>query len=158
MFKYLKAMLVAIAFVAAPTSPALANDVNLSVPNWSTAKVVSYLLKALIEEEFGLKVGLVPSTNPVIFKAMGIGKGDIDVHPEVWLPNQKDLVKKYVEEDGTVALAKRSSNAFAGFCVDKKSADAHGLKSVYDLSNPDISKVFDSDGDGEASEASGGDD
>jgi glycine betaine/proline transport system substrate-binding protein len=40
------------------------------------------------------KSELVPGNNATIFQAMDQGKGDIDVHPDVWLPNQESFTKQ----------------------------------------------------------------
>lgn len=95
-----------------------------------------------------MQVELVPSTNPVIFKAMGSGKGDIDVHPEVWMPNQKNLAEQYIDKNKTVAFAGNPYEALQGYCVTKMTMEQFDIKSVYDLANPAISNAFDSDGDG----------
>ena len=46
----------------------------------------------------------VPGNNATIFQAMHQSKGDIDVHPDVWLPNQESFTKKYVDGAGTVTI------------------------------------------------------
>ena len=134
------------ACLAALTTPTLAADITIGVPNWAAAEAISYLLDTLIERETGLEVDRVSSTNPVIFKAMDTG--DMDVHPDVWLPNQENLTGEFVDQKGTVALSPKSYAGFAGFCVTKKTADELGVKSIYDLADPDIAKHFDTDGDG----------
>ena len=91
---------------------------------------------------------LVPGNNAAIFQAMDQGKGDIDVHPDVWLPNQQTFTDKYVDGAGTVAL---SSNFYEGkqsFCVSKAFSEANNVTSIFDLARPEIAKLMDSDGNG----------
>lgn len=126
--------------------PAKAADITIGTPNWAAAEAITYMLETLIERETGLEVDSVSSTNPVIFEAMH--NGDMDVHPDVWLPNQKNLTERFVEQEGTVALSDKSYDGFAGFCVTKQTADALGVNSIYDLADPDIARNFDTDGDG----------
>ena len=55
----------------------------------------------------------VPGNNATIFQAMHQGKGAIDVHPDVWLPNQQSFTQKYVDGEKTVTL--RGENIAAEF-------------------------------------------
>lgn len=142
----MKRAILAGACLTALTGPVAAADITIGVPNWAAAEAISYMLDTLIERETGLEVERVSSTNPVIFKAMD--SGDMDVHPDVWLPNQKNLTEEFVQKKGTVALSDNSYDGFAGFCVTRKTAEELGVKSIYDLADPEIARNFDTDGDG----------
>lgn len=137
----------AVAAVALNSAVA-AEDLRIAVPNWAAAQVMSDIIDKVLTEELGLEVGQVHSTNPVIFEAMDRGGGDIDVHPDVWLPNQQNLVDKYVKDRGTVTLAQNGYWGQAGICVTKATADKLGISSVYDLTDPAIAREFDTNGDG----------
>ena len=132
------------------TGPVMAadNDIVIGLPNWTSAHVTGEVLKYIGENDLGLKIGTVRSSNPVIFKAMHEGKGGIDVHPEVWMPNQANLAKKYIEEAKTVEFAKRPYEARQGVCATKHTVETLGIKSVFDLVDPVVSKKFDTNGDG----------
>ncbi|GED41520.1 MULTISPECIES: ABC transporter substrate-binding protein [Cobetia] len=129
-------------------SSGLANaaDVTVGVPNWPTAAATSHILKVVMEDYLGLDVGLQNGTNAVIFEAMD--KGTIDVHPEVWLPNQQSLHDKYVKERGTVLQDMNGVEATQGICVTREVSEQYGISSIYDLTNPETAKLFDRDGDG----------
>jgi glycine betaine/proline transport system substrate-binding protein len=79
---------------------------------------------------------------------MDRNKGEVDIWPDVWLPNQQGLVDKYVKGAGTVKLAQNGYEAKQGYCVTQVTADKHGIKDVSDLANPDNAKLFDTNGDG----------
>lgn len=134
------------AVVAMLATPAMSADVRIGVPNWAAAEAISYMIDKFVEEETGLEVERIASTNPVIFKAMD--SGDMDVHPDVWLPNQKNLTEKYVDNAKTVKLSQKPYDGFAGFCVTKKTAEDLGVKNIYDLTDPETAKKFDTNGDG----------
>lgn len=104
------------------------------------------MLKIVIEDNFGLNVELQNSTNPVVFEAMD--SGSMDVHPEVWLPNQQNLHDKYVKTKGTVRMNPNGIPAFQGMCVTKYTADEYGVSKLSDLTDPEIAALFDTDGDG----------
>ena len=128
---------------------AKAADVVIPDPNYASGRATAYAVKAVIEEALGLEVEMLTTTAvPVIWEAMGRGKGEIDVWTETWLPNQQGLVGRYVEDEGTVSLSDRSFEAIQGYCVTTVTAEEHGVTSVFDLANPENAALFDTNGDG----------
>lgn len=135
--------------LAAGTVPAVAADVTMPDPNYATATAVMNVIKAAAEQELGLEVATVTTTAvPVIWEAMDRNKGEVDIWPDVWLPNQQGLVDKYVNGSKTVKLAKNGYEAVQGYCVTKTTVTDHNIKSVYDLADPENAKLFDTNGDG----------
>ena len=128
------------------SSIASAADVVIGVPNWPSVAATASILKVVIEDNFGLEVELQNATNPVVFEAMD--SGSMDIHPEVWLPNQSNLNNTFVNQKKTVVQAPNGTPAFQGMCVTKGTADRTGIKKISDLSDPDMAKNFDADGDG----------
>ncbi len=124
------------------TSPALAADLVVGVPNWPSVTVTANVIKAVVEKNLGLTVELQTGTNPVIFEALD--KGSMQIHPEVWLPNQQGLVDKY---KGKVELNANGAPAVQGMCANKVAADA-GFKDISDLADPVKTAMLDSDGNG----------
>ncbi len=144
----LRRLLLAAVAVTAVQGKALAADINIGVPNWAAAQVISNIMGKVLTNELGVEVAYVPGTNPVIFEAMDRSVGGIDVHPDVWMPNQKNLVQKYVHDLGTVVLSEVGYTGEAGLCVTEATVEKTGVKDIYDLTDPDIARMFDSDGDG----------
>ena len=129
--------------------PAIASEkVAIGVPSWTGAQAMANLLKVVIEERIGGQVELVPGNNAAIFQAMDQGKGDIDVHPDVWLPNQESFTKKYVDGAGTVVLNQNPYEGNQGFCVSKNFAKKMDITDIADLGRPDVAAAMDSDGNG----------
>ena len=129
--------------------PALAAEkVNIGVPSWTGAQAIAHLLKEVVESRIGGEAGLVPGNNATIFQAMHQSKGDIDVHPDVWLPNQESFTKKYVDGEKTVTLSKNPYEGNQGFCVSKQFGEANNITDIADLGRPDVAKKMDSDGNG----------
>ncbi len=127
-------------------SPVMAADIVIGVPNWPSVNATAHILKVAIEQNLGLEVELQNATNPIVFEAMD--SGAMHVHPEVWMPNQQNLHDTFVQDKGTVAMNPNGVVAFQGMCVDQATADANGIVSIDDLTNPDIANLFDSNGDG----------
>lgn len=129
--------------------PAFATEeVKIGVPSWTGAQAIAYLLGEVVESRIGGKVEYVPGNNATIFQAMDQGKGDIDVHPDVWLPNQESFTKKYVDEAGTVTLSSNPYQGDQGFCVSQDFGSANNITDIADLGRPDVAALMDSDGDG----------
>ncbi|OSQ50892.1 ABC transporter substrate-binding protein [Marivita geojedonensis] len=125
-----------------------AEEVKIGVPSWTGAQAIAHLLGAVVEMRIGGQVEYVPGTNATIFQAMDQGEGDIDVHPDVWLPNQESFTKKYVDEAGTVTLSSNAYEGNQGFCVSKDFGEANNITDIADLGRPDVAALMDSDGNG----------
>ena len=132
----------AFASVLSLATPLLAADVVVGVPNWPSVTVKANIIKQIVEKNLGKTVELQTGTNPVIFEA--IDKGAMQVHPEVWLPNQQALVD---QDKATVELNTHPTSAVQGICVDKAALDA-GIKDITDLTDPAKAALLDSDGNG----------
>ncbi|MEL6266330.1 MAG: glycine betaine ABC transporter substrate-binding protein [Pseudomonadota bacterium] len=130
-------------------APAMAAEkVAIGMPSWTGAQAMAHLLKAVVEMKIGGEATLVPGTNATIFQAMDRGKGEIDVHPDVWLPNQESFTQKYVAEAGTVVLSQNPYEGNQGYCVSENFAEANSITDITDLGRPDVAAAMDSDGNG----------
>ena len=137
------------ATVAAFATPALsAEEVKIGVPSWTGAQAIAHVLGEVVTSRIGGSVEYVPGNNATIFQAMDQGKGDIDVHPDVWLPNQESFTKKYVDGAGTVTLSSNPYEGNQGFCVSKDFGTANNITDIADLGRPDVAALMDSDGNG----------
>ncbi|MEM7406338.1 MAG: glycine betaine ABC transporter substrate-binding protein [Pseudomonadota bacterium] len=125
---------------------AQAADLVIGVPNWPSVRVTAHVLKVVMEDNLGLEVELQNGTNPVVFEAMDAGA--MHVHPEVWMPNQVNLHETYVKGKKSVKMNPNGIPAFQGMCVTKGTAERTGIVNLSDLTNPDMSAKFDTDGDG----------
>ena len=144
----MKTTLISAAIAGAMSLPAFAEEVKIGVPSWTGAQAIAHVLGEVVQSRIGGTVEYVPGNNATIFQAMDQGKGDIDVHPDVWLPNQESFTKEYVDGKGTVTL---SSNPYAGnqgFCVSKDFAAKMNITDIADLGRPDVAEAMDSDGNG----------
>ncbi len=134
--------------IALGSGSAMAESVNIGAPAWTGAQAIANLIKEVVVTRIGGTAELVPGNNAAIFQAMDAGKGDIDVHPDVWLPNQQTFTDKYVKGAGTVTLSSNSYEGKQSFCVSKDFSETNGVTSIFDLARPEIAKLMDSDGNG----------
>ena len=143
-----KSAILSATLLTAFSAPAFAESVKIGVPTWTGAQAIAHVLGAVVEHRIGGTVEYVPGNNATIFQAMDQGKGDIDVHPDVWLPNQESFTKQYVDGAGTVTLSSNSYAGNQGFCVSKDFAAANNITDIADLGRPDVAALMDSDGNG----------
>lgn len=146
-----KTLIMALSAAALATSAGAgfaAEKVNIGAPAWTGAQAIAHLIKEIVVTRIGGEADLVPGNNASIFQAMDQGKGDIDVHPDVWLPNQQSFTQKYVDGAGTVALSTKPYEGKQSFCVSKEFSEKNKVTSIFDLARPEVAKLMDSDGNG----------
>lgn len=146
-----KTLIMALSAAALATSAGAgfaAEKVNIGAPAWTGAQAIAHLIKEIVVTRIGGEADLVPGNNASIFQAMDQGKGDIDVHPDVWLPNQQSFTQKYVDGAGTVALSTKPYEGKQSFCVSKEFSEKNNVTSIFDLARPEVAKLMDSDGNG----------
>lgn len=132
--------------ISAFGSAAQAADVVIGVPNWPSVLATAHVLKVALENNLGLEVELQSATNPVVFEAMD--SGSMHVHPEVWLPNQDNLNQQFVSDKKTVRMNPNGVAGDQAMCVTKGTAERTGIANLSDLTDPEMAKNFDTDGDG----------
>lgn len=135
-----------VAMISTATTVARAADVVIGVPNWPSVLATAHILKVAIEDNLGLDVELQTGTNPVVFAAMD--SGSMHVHPEVWLPNNDNLKKRFVDAKQTVKISDNSVDGEQAMCVTKTTAERTGIVELAELTDPTMAKKFDTDGDG----------
>lgn len=148
MKKSVLSLSVGLMFGLSSTLAISAEKVNIGSPSWTGAQAIAALLQAVVVERIGGEANLVPGNNATIFQGMDQGKGDIDVHPDVWLPNQESFTKKYVDGKKTVTLSSNPYEGNQGFCVSQNFAKENSITDIADLGRPDVAIKMDSNNDG----------
>jgi glycine betaine/proline transport system substrate-binding protein len=143
-----KTILGAFVALAMTSTASMAETVKIGAPAWTGAQAIAHLIQEIVTSKMGSEAELIPGDNAAIFAAMDAGKGDIDVHPDVWLPNQQSFTDKYVEGTGNVALSENAYEGKQSFCVSKEFSEKNSVTSIFDLARPEIAKLMDSDGNG----------
>ncbi|WP_108814354.1 ABC transporter substrate-binding protein [Loktanella sp. Alg231-35] len=144
----MKKLLLSTALLAGMATASAAEEVKIGAPAWTGAQAIAHLIAEIVETRMGGEAELVPGNNASIFQAMGQGRGDIDVHPDVWLPNQQSFTDQYVVGEGTVVLSENSYEGKQSFCVSRQFSEANNVTSIFDLARPEIAAMMDSDGNG----------
>lgn len=140
-------LLLAAGSVLSLTVSTMAADLVIAMPNWPSGQAGANILKLAIAKNFGLDADVRELGTMRAFA--GMETGEVDVVPEVWLPNFADLVTRYGPEGSkTVVLAAPAVPAWQGLCATSDAASA-GIKDVADLGDPAKTALLDTDGDGQ---------
>ncbi|MCV3210703.1 amino acid-binding protein [Mesorhizobium sp. YC-39] len=132
--------------VLAVHGQAPAADLLIAMPNWPSGQAAANIIKYGIKQKLQLDADVREMGTMTAFA--GMDTGEVDVYPEIWLPNFDSLVKKYVDGRKTVDLSSKGVPATQGICVTRETADKYGVKDISDLADPKKASVFDTDGDG----------
>lgn len=122
--------------------------VGIAAPNWPSARMKAEVLSAIAERFLGIDVAIYAADNQTIFEAMGSARGQIDIHPEVWVENVPDLIRRYVLALETVKLTDVATVGRQGLCTNRAAIDRGFQPSIQSLSEPESISIFDLDSDG----------
>lgn len=80
-----KSLLVAAAVVLTISGSMAARTIKIAYPNWAEGIAMTYLVKAVLEEEMGYDVSLTQADPGAIYAALADGNQDLFL--DAWLPN-----------------------------------------------------------------------
>ncbi len=120
----------------------------LAEMNWEEPRAVNAVLSQILTEHFDAEVEEIAADQAVIFSAMALGDGSIDVHSAIWAGARKADIDRYVTQDGAIKMNSKPYMAEDGFYLPRAFAEAHKITDVKDLLDPEIAKLLDVNGDG----------
>ncbi|MBW2430383.1 MAG: hypothetical protein JRF56_15600, partial [Deltaproteobacteria bacterium] len=129
--------------------PAAGETVSMARATWDTGWFQAEIFKKLLED-LGYVVN-EPRTMDNREFYLSAARGEMDLWANGWFPSHMPFL-----EDGRVRGKVEAvgfevqAGALQGYLVNKKTADALGIKSLGDLRDPKIARVFDRDGNGKA--------
>ncbi|WP_246264248.1 glycine betaine/L-proline ABC transporter substrate-binding protein ProX [Aromatoleum toluvorans] len=136
------------AMAAAPDKPGQGKSVTPIFPPIAEERFRGEIAMAGLRE-LGYTVKDPKETEyPTMMVALSQGDADFTVH--LW---EKLHDKFYQRAGGDGAMMKVGNvipGVVQGYLIDKKTADKYGVKSLGDLKDPKIAKLFDANGDGKA--------
>jgi glycine betaine/proline transport system substrate-binding protein len=80
-------------------------------------------------------------------------QGDLDISADINMPQRALQFEKVAENVALVGSGTIEGGGINGYTIDKATADKHNITSVDQLKDPELAKLFDSDGDGLANMA-----
>ena len=130
-----------------PTLPP-GNTLILAYDGWTGTYLPAYVLKAVLEDHMGYAVRVADqSTIPAAFESVSTGRADM--FTSAWFPARDTTLDKY---PNLVRLGQvyggKDRDAFEGWMVSADFARENRISHVRDLSNREIARALDTDGDG----------
>lgn len=138
----------AAAIAGSLSTTAMAQEkVAISDLNWTGAKAIAHVIKAVIEGPLNSEAEIVEglSDQAIISAGMDKGDGSADVYTDMWMPNQQAIWDKFIEGAGSVGH-NTPYKGTQGMFVPSYMADK--VSSFQDLANPELAAMFDTDGNG----------
>ncbi|MDE0114781.1 MAG: glycine/betaine ABC transporter substrate-binding protein [Albidovulum sp.] len=142
------ALIAAVAsLVTANAGWAATEKVAISDLNWTGAKAIAHVIKAIVEGPLGSEAEIIDGLSDQSIVAAGMDKGDgsADVYTDMWMPNQQALWDKYVVEAQSVD---HNSPYLGTQALFVPNYIAGQVSSFDDLAKPEIAAMFDKDGNG----------
>lgn len=81
---------------------------------------------------------------------LALANGDGTFMADHWKPLHVDFYQKAGGDEKLYRKGVFSPGALQGYLIDKKTADEYNIKSIDQLADPKLAKLFDADGDGKA--------
>ena len=100
-------------------------------------------------EQLGYKVK-TPLELDVTSMHVAVGMGDADYNAHSWKPMHNAFYEKVGGKDKVTHVGTLVEGAVQGYLIDKKTADKYNIKTINDLTDPKIARLFDANGDDKA--------
>ncbi|RWB65964.1 glycine betaine/L-proline ABC transporter substrate-binding protein ProX [Mesorhizobium sp.] len=144
----IKCGMLAIAMMAGCAMPAIADQVK---PAWSGATEELFQTFVVDEglKEIGYDVADLTQVQ-VQLAHTAVANGDLTFYPVHWVPLHDTFWKASGGDEKLMSVGTLIKNSLQGYLIDKKTADATGIKYLEDLKDPEKAKLFDIDGNGKA--------
>jgi glycine betaine/proline transport system substrate-binding protein len=112
--------------------------------SWSGSEAIEQIMKYVLEEKLNIPAKIITLTPPIL--CAGMGKGSVDIYPDMYMPSHQPEYDKYVVERKTMKVVKSYDNCIYGIFMSRKIAEKHGIKTIFDLRGKE--KMFDTNGNG----------
>ena len=123
--------------------------IGIVSPNWPSASLKSYIMAGIIDNYTELSAEIEPPiATQKTFLSMGNGEGSISIHPEIWVENNEELIRRYVRAFGSVSLGQGYAVGQQGLCYTAVGGMAGVDVDISDLKSSRVSQEFDMNGDG----------
>ena len=143
----LAALMLCAAPLHAQSLPGEGKTVKLGQPTWDTEWFQAQIYKKAMEALGYTVEGPMALDNPPFYQALA--QGDMDFWASGWFPLHNTYLEDIKDKASTVGYVARGG-ALQGYLIDRKTAEASGVRYVEDFRKPEVAKLFDDNGDGKA--------
>lgn len=142
-----------LALISLAAMPALAQaktTVTIGQLDWPGATAIEQVLAQVMTRYLDADVQTIAATQEALYEALDKGDNSVDVVADMWTDHLPQQMKNYVLPGGreTIIINSTPYLGTEGIFVPSYVAEELGVKKLSDLANPDLAKLFDSDGNG----------
>ncbi|MBM3647649.1 MAG: ABC transporter substrate-binding protein [Alphaproteobacteria bacterium] len=130
--------------------PAHAETVRIAELNWAASSAIAQVIKLVIERYIGDTVEIVGGDEAPMYEAIAAGHGDVDATGDFWANLWPAIWSGRIApgSDESMKVNKNPYMGGEGIFVAGYTQDTHGITDIVQLKDPEIAKLFDTDGDG----------
>jgi ABC-type proline/glycine betaine transport system substrate-binding protein/drug/metabolite transporter (DMT)-like permease len=123
-------------------------EINIALLDWPGAQIKGHILAGIINQNTEFRASMVSISSSQAFKQMDEVNGIVDIHPDIWVENNQDLIRRYVKAFDTVSMGKQFVFGSQGLCYTEFESDNQSSQSFADISSQKMAKKYDLSGDG----------
>lgn len=132
------------------TSVVAQDEIRIARANWDTGYFQAAVFTELLTR-LGYQVDEIGDMPPTLFYPALADGTDVDLWVNGWVPlHDAFLTDEFVYGNVVPVGYEVENGALQGYLVDKATAEANGIESIMDLTDPEIAALFDRDGNGNA--------
>lgn len=124
--------------------------IQITEAGWAASSAIGQVMKIVVEDKLGYPAEIVNGDEVVLLEALVQGDGAIDIMPDFWPTYFPGQWTAYIAE-GSAKSALLNDHPYEGndgLYVPTAISKQYGITSIDQLKDPEITKLFDSDGDG----------
>ena len=135
----------------AGTAPsANAETIDIAELNWAGSSGAANVIKVIVEEYLGEEAAIIGGDELALFEGMAKNDGSVDIFPEMWTVQLSAQWDAYVAPGSEESVRANGSPYMGseGIFVPGYVQDELGINDIAQMNDPEIAKLFDTDGDG----------
>lgn len=150
MRKTIKLCTFAVIMAFAGTAARADTRVVIGELDWQGARVLEAVLSQVMTKYLDADVSTISATQNALYEGMDRGDGSVDVVADMWTDSLPAQMQNYVVEGSreTIILNKTPYIGTEGIYVPSYVAEKMGVTRLEQLADPEVAKLFDSNGDG----------
>jgi glycine betaine/proline transport system substrate-binding protein len=146
----LGAGLALLSLVAIPAAAEAKTTVTIGQLDWPGASAIEQALAQVMTTYLDADVQTIAAAQEALYEALDKGDNSVDVVADMWTDHLPQQMKNYVLPGGRESIIINTAPYLGteGIFVPSYVADEMGVRKLADLANPELAKLFDSDGNG----------
>lgn len=129
---------------------ASAETIDIAELNWAGSSGAANVIKIIVEEYLGEKTNIIGGDELALFEGMAKNDGSVDIFPDMWTVQLSAQWDQYIAP-GSEESVKVNAVPYVGaegIFVPGYVQDEFGISSIEQMKDPEIAKLFDTDGNG----------